>query len=140
MAAHDRTKLDRALTNYNQIAWTLSVKIKGALKNLENFDGNPVECPQCHEIILKAFTIKELAEFARAVNQLMTALKTLTELAPFFTAKQNIEGTDHFLDWLLTSTEYIGEERERIIDIVRMYQLAIAQDASQIPKEQYQLL
>ena len=127
MAAHDRTKLDKALSNFQQISWTLSVKIKKALQNLENFD----------ESIL---TVRELAEFARAVSQLITALKTLTELAPFFTAKQNIEGTDHLLNWLLSSTEYIGEERERMIAIIRTYQLAIAQDASQIEKEQYQLL
>ena len=125
-----RKKLDKALENFQQIVYAVSISVKKALSNLQQFNE-------------EALTVRELSDFSRAVNQLIQALKVLIEIAPFFEAKKHIEGTEGLILWLSMSSDVIGEERQRMIEVIKDYQLAILKDADTtglLEREQFQLL
>jgi hypothetical protein len=115
---------DEALGNFQEAISTLSEKVKEFIDNIE------ILTPEKYNLV----------DLARSTKQLTETGKILTELAPFFQAKQNIEGAEHLIEWLLHTPHYVGAERELIVGAVRAYQTAILQDAGFLEKEQYQLL
>ncbi len=121
MPAKHRKKLDDSLMIFQDAILALARKVKKAVRMLDE-------------------TEYSFVDLARATKNLADTTKLLTELAPFFTAKQGIEGSEHLLEWLLHSTDYTGEDREKMLEAVKAYQLEILQDAGFLEKEQYQLL
>lgn len=121
-----RKRLDTALDNFQVILSELSEKLRNALEHLEEFA----------DII----GICDLEKFARVAKSLAETTKILAELAPFWSAKQNIEGAEHMIEWLLHTGEYTGENREIIIMACKSYQQSILNDVGFLEKEQYQLL
>lgn len=116
-----RKKLDDALSNFQQISLDMSRKVKKAVKSLD---------PEVYDF----------QQLTRATKQLADTAKIYVEIAPFYAAKQSLEGIDHYREYILHSEEYTGEIRERILESIKTYEQIILSDVGFLEREQYQLL
>jgi hypothetical protein len=109
--------LDQTLDNITQGMLALSSVVKQELQSFERAysqDGS-------------AYNLEELARIAER-HAKTTAL--YIEMAPFFDAKQRLEAIDYFRNWLLTSSEWVGERRETVLECLTSIEQAVIQDVT----------
>lgn len=71
-----------------------------------------------------------LEELARITERQVKTTEMLIGLAPFFDAKQRLEAIDYFRNWLLTSTEWVGERREIVLECLTAIEQAVIHDVT----------
>ncbi len=121
-----RKMLDATLVNFQQASHDLSVRVKQAVKAL-------------HKPPSKKYHLADLSELAKTAKQLTDTTAKFIEIAPFFAHKQSLEALAHYREWLLLSTEYTGEFREKALESIEVYERLIYEDAGFLEREQFQL-
>jgi hypothetical protein len=115
--ARTQNPLDKTLENITEGMLSLSSVVKQELQAFERAysqDGS-------------AYNLEELARIAER-HAKTTAL--YIEMAPFFDAKQRLEAIDYFRNWLLTSTGWVGERREIVLECLTAIEQAVIQDVT----------
>ncbi len=77
----------------------------------------------------------------RGIKDLSQAMEKFIDLAPFMAFREDFEAVERAKEWLLTSTEFIGEKRQPIFEFLLSYQNALIQATGKATASpQYQLL
>lgn len=117
------SKLDDSLDNILETVYQATERLKEQAERLEVND-------------------YDLLSLIRGVKELSQSTGNLIEHAPFLSFRDDFEAIDRCREWVLISTEWIGDHRQIVLDCLSAYQADLIVKTGKVNEStsQYQLL
>lgn len=115
-----KQQLDAILENYLDASEIFSTIVKEELEIYK-------EC-----LVEHGKGTQSLSQLATAAERITRTLVIITELAPFFQTKLQVEGAEGMREWLHEQPEFVGEIRQHIIDAIDAYQKELLENTGHI--------